>query len=208
MIISTSVPKTGKKKRVYRKKRFTGKRSNTTLTIHRTVYSPVNQIVAGADSGFAYYFQMSQVPNFSEISNMFKQIKLNKVSLRWVPGYTQVDVTNTQRHTYIYTAINPNNVNSGTPTAGSIREQDNFRLHTALKPWSVSLKPVLKAQIGQAGINTYYADKPCAKQWLSPSQADVQYYGFDFLVADSGNLTGTLLGSMEITYSIECRGSR
>lgn len=208
MIISTNAPKTGKKKRVYRKKKFTGKRSNNTLTIHRTVYSPVTQTVVGVDSGYAFYFQMSQVPNFAEISNMFKQIKLNKVTVRWVPGFTQVDVTNTQRHTYLYTAINPNNINSGVPTASSIREQDNFKLRTVTKPWSVAIKPVLKVQIGQAGITTYYADRPCAKQWLSPTQADVQYYGFDFLVADSGNLTGTFLGSMEITYSIECRGSK
>lgn len=38
------------------------------------------------DVGSNYFFQVSQVPNSSEFSGMFKEFKLNYVRLKWQPA--------------------------------------------------------------------------------------------------------------------------
>lgn len=176
---------------------------NNEVVIRRTVLSPIVQTTTGVDEASNYYFQMSQVPNFSEISAMFKEIKLVNVVIKWVPVKTET--TGSEISNVIYFAYNPNNYSTGAPTSATIREQNNCYIRKYTSTFTKKLHPVIKNQVGQAGISTYYTDIPCHKQWMPTESASVRFYGFDWVIPDNGTTATNPLGKFEITYKIACR---
>lgn len=173
-----------------------------TLTLQRSVMPGAIVTNAILDVGSNYFFQVSQVPNSSEFSGMFKEFKLNYVRLKWQPALQN---TNDLAATPMYTAFNNNNLTTGVLSASSIREQSSCVIRNTQKPFSMKLRPVLKSQVGQSGITTYYSNIPCNKQWLSTDSLQVEYYGLDWVIPSPG--VSVPVGEYVITYNITLRGS-
>lgn len=205
-IIDAKITTVSKTRKPYKK--FTKVYKKDSLVIKRTIYSPITRTLTGFDESSNFYFQMSQVPNFAEFSAMFKQIKLNKVTVKWVPVVTQNNNSTVIKNLDMYTAINKDNFITGAPTSNSIREQSNCMIRSRNKGFTQTVYPVIKDQVGIAGATTYYTDIPCSKTWLSTSSGSIIYYGWDWFIADGGEATGTPLGNFIITYHIACRGPK
>lgn len=178
-------------------------KASQSLSVKRTVVSIVACTGPGFDDSANYYFEMTQMPGFSEITAMFTKIKLQGVRLRWCPAFSDTLAGATSISKTMLVAVNTDNVTT-VPTLGSLRERNNVMIKAYDKGFSVKLKPVLKNQVGQAGLLTYYTDTPCNKVTLSPANAGVRFYGLDWSIADTGLPATTILGKWEIIYTVKC----
>lgn len=193
--------------RTNRKRKVNMRPRNNTVLIRRTVVANVTQSATGADIAAAYYFQCSQVPNSSEISSVFKSYKLLSVDVKWIPKIT-VNEANHVSSTNMYVAFNQDNINTGIPTTSTIREQNTCKTKTFFKTWKHRFYPVIKNQVGEAGLATYYTNMPCYKTFISTNSLQLQLYGMDWVIPDPGLSAGTSLGKYEITYNIACKDPR
>lgn len=176
---------------------------NSSIVLRRTVVSAVMAAGAGFNVSDAFYFEMTQVNNFSEITAMFKKIKLLNITIKWLPAISSADA-GIVISKVMYTAVNPDNINTGVPTPATIREQNNVSVRDFTKTFTIKFVPVIKNQVGQAGVTTYYTDMPANQTYLSPSQAGVKMYGLDWSIPDTGLANTVHLGKWEITYNIHC----
>lgn len=195
------------RKKAFHKRKPAMRARNNTVLIRRTAIASVVQTTVGVDTAANYYFQVSQVPNSSEIASMFKSFKLLSVDIKWVPKITQNE-TNNVSSTNMYTAFNQDNNNTGLPNSASMREQNTCKVRTFFKQWKQRIYPVLKNQVGATGVTTYYTNMPCYKTWLSTSSLNIHYYGLDWVIPDAGLGLNVGYGKYEITYNIACKDPR
>ena len=103
---------------------------------------------------------------------MFDQYRIMKVNVKFMPRQTQVtgDI-----YRIFHVALDHTDVTA--PTAETdLLQYDNCRTFHAVKPFSVSLKPVV-AQVVWQGVSAsgYAPGKP--GQWIDCKNAGVQHYG-------------------------------
>lgn len=81
-----------RKPRVIRKIRFSGKKSyKKTVMVKRTVL--VGAISQGAAAqNLAYQFRLSNLPNYTELTNLYDQYKIKSIAFSIVPQCTSADV--------------------------------------------------------------------------------------------------------------------
>ncbi len=174
---------------------------NQQIPFHRKVTVNVQQAASSLPTASSFYFQMSQVADFSDISNIAQLVKLMGVTLKWLPA------TNSETGTisWIQYAPNVNNISNTTPTADIMRSNNQTKSHDITKPFSFSMVPVYPTQLGNQ-VSTYYGLEPTNSRWIDPNSASLISYAFDWYVPDTLLTAGTVLGSWEITYHILAMG--
>lgn len=139
--------------------------------IAQTGWSSSNVAVVGT----SLYFRLSNLPNYTEFTNLFDKYRIMKVRVTFIPKSQQAgtDVA-TARTGTVAVAIDYDSAVS--PAAlGTVMEYDNCKLYTGEKRITRTFKPRIATAVYN-GAFTGYAEG-MKDMWIDNASPDVQYYG-------------------------------
>lgn len=160
-------------------------------------------------------FRLSDLPNYTEFTNLFNEYKLMKVVIKFTPSAVGM-VSNASDSTQVATpggvfgtVINKTGFPTATPTdLQSFEQYQTFKCQSvwSKKPHVRVIRPTLLNDVYMAGGSDAYAVmKPGV--WLSSMYAAAVHYGIIYVLSD---ISGTNIGPaqtywIQMTYYIACR---
>jgi len=194
--------------RVMRKKRpFNMRRklrSPQTTYVKRTVLlSSINGADGTPDFGQGLTFRLQDLPNYTEMSNLFERYTIKKISYRW---YVEQDPNNQTIKKFPTVSWVNSYTSSGAPTAlNQIQQYPTYRKHmfTESRPMTRlhTLRPASLTVNYATGVSSTYNAK--WGQFLTTADAQAQWYGLAIWI---DNLQTGVTLQLEATYHIQLRG--
>lgn len=176
------------------------------LKIKRMTVAGVVQAPGSAATTAPYFFQMSQLPDVSELTDLFFFLRLDRVVMTWEPTMTVSTAAAPLLNNRLFVGFNPRN--SGvTPTATSIESLNGVQIHPLTERFSFSCEPVVLRRLGDQ-VSVYYEEAPCTEIRIDGGSTGLHFYGVDWYISDTGLASGAPLGSWVITYHVTCVGPR
>lgn len=137
---------------------------------------------AGTYTVVSFKFQLDDLPNYSEFTNLFDQYKISAVKLKFWPRFTGADVNPPA------TAIGVSRLwsvidydDSATLTnENQAMEYQNCKTHLSNRPFSLYLKPCVLSEVYRTTLTTGYA--PTRKYRIDVAQPNVPFYGVKTLM--------------------------
>lgn len=178
-----------KRTRSSRSRRSTRRRTAPVRTWRRSIVAAnivtVKRKVTLADVTFniwqsqAYAPLLSQLPNYTEFTNLFEQYRINGIKLDFIPKSTSFEA-NTSASVAImprlYTIIDKDG-NAQTSSETAMQQYGNARLiRDPSKPFSIYIKKPC-VQFGTANTITIVGGAPKASPWLDCDNFNVQHWG-------------------------------
>lgn len=165
--------------------------------------------IAGADAlpagSDATQFAFSQMSTYSDIQNLFDNIRMVKVLYRWVINRTPDWASTTTNRGYPVRITWRHDFNDGNPITRTQMMQGNMReLYLGVdKPYSrwYTLKPALLLQGYESATSTAYSPK--WMQWLDTNDSTAPHYGLKFNWSEL--YTGVAL-RLEAKIVVQCKG--
>lgn len=143
---------------------------------------------AATDELLAISFQLSDLPNYTQLTNLYDQYRILAVKCEFVPRtppvqYYGVSAISSSAPT-LYTAIDLDDVT--TPTANSLLSHESVKFHGAFTPMSTGkyvrwLRPACATEMYQTGGFGGYGAK--TGQWIDTTSSSVQHYGIKWWIA-------------------------
>lgn len=205
---------------VFRRRRFARRRFNrrrrTTRTrrLRRTARGHTRVVsfkrtqtlgtVATNASGYffaSYQFKLADLPNYSDITNLFEVYRLRKVVVRATP----LNPNTTQ------TTLNIANCGSivdyddavAVSSISTMDQYHSFRMHSPMKGWTRTFYPKhavqLYNEVASVG-GTAYAQR---SGWINTAWYNVPHYGLK--VGIEGASVSTNIWSLAVTYYVDAR---
>lgn len=145
--------------------------NKTMLKVQRSVtYSRVSASGAG-EVDTAYSFQLSDLPNYTEFTNLFDEYRIDKVTMVFYPDTQDATPASGTGNTVVYSVLDYDDANAIAISA--LEQYDTMKTHNGLKPWGRSVVPRF-AVAAYAGTFTSYSSKA---GWVDCNSAGVQHYG-------------------------------
>lgn len=138
----------------------------------------------------AYFFSFSMLPNVSEFTTLFDRYRINKVVIKFVPGYSNTVATSNPRCQFI-TAVDYDDASLVTST-NNLLEYDTKRIHDVNRIVVRKFTPAC-AQITGLTQNVSTKDvstrsRPAWKVWLDCANDDDRpHYGLKCQWSGAGN---------------------
>lgn len=155
-------------------------------------------------AGFAYQFQLSQLPNYNEFTALFDAYRINAVVVRFNPMNTvfkgNTDSNNEDTPT-VYAAIDYNNASVPT-SADEMKEYANVNVFPMYQSRNFKIRPRLAIPVYRDGVSNAYLQSP--KQWVDCTYADVPHYGLRVWIA-AGQQRNAFKTTVECTYYMTFR---
>ena len=211
----------------YGKKRKYNKNPNTSRTanvLSRTFFAPAKSVQTAVfnrestmqiarmvqlsdlahsnvvDTARSYSFQLSDLPNYTEFTNLFDSYRFDEVEVIFIPGITEMAVPT---NATVLSAVDFDDAGAAA-SLSSMLQSENCELHTINQPIRIKLKPRF-ASAAFAGAFTSYAN---SSGWVDCASDTIQHYGLKMWF---GVLSGALTGqTWRITarYKISFRCAR
>lgn len=151
-----------------------------------------------ARNGFMY-FRLNDIPQYTDITNLFDQYKINKVKVEFIPTVNSFD-DSTDEIPQVLVAIDKN---TAAPLSGvdTVMAYQNCQQFSADKYYSRSFKPnyLIADSLG--------SNYQTAQTFQSTSLYDIHHYGLQWAVPIFANTTNVDI-QVWVTYWIECRTPR
>ncbi len=169
----------------------------------------------------ASQFSLSQLPTFTDFTNLFDQYRINRITMRFFqpyqqtgtfPLYSAASQTNLPK-LFLGTAIDYDD--SNVPSSmDELRAYQSFRYreitNSDFRSGEVTIRPCISTEIYRTSVTTAY--EPRSGVWLDTAYPDVPHYaikwGCDVMYADGPNpiTVGVAFTiPVEITYDLEFR---
>lgn len=151
-------------------------------------------------------FQIAQIPNVSEFSNLFDRYMITHIKLKW---YLTIDPSAQTAATASYPRLFwvPDYDDSTTPASiNEIREHARCRdavLHPN-RPIIMNIKPAVLQEVYRGAVTTTYAPK--WRTWLDMAVTDCPHYGLKAAIDDFTNLNYKL--RIEGVMYFRCKDTR
>lgn len=170
-----------------------------------------NLLSLTGSAGFAPYcnsfaFQLANLPNNSDFTNLFDEYMISHVQLRF---YLSVDPS-AQAAASAYQPrmwyIRDHNDATAPATLDELRERGDVktRVLTVARPVTINIKPsVLAETVRVGGLTT---QSPRYRTWLPCANNDVPHYGFKWAFDDLTNTNYKV--NVEATYWVRCKTTR
>lgn len=161
----------------------------------------------GAIAKGAMTFQISDIPNVAEFTNLFDYYKLTGVKLRFSLNLdpSAQAPSNAQRPRMFYAIDNDD---STVPTdTDELRQRGRCRewLHNPNKPLSLFIRPKYLNRVSYSAIQDGY--QIAANRWLDLGVPNVPHYGFKYVIENiNADIGQTIL--VDATYYLAFKGSR
>lgn len=167
-------------------------RIKRTVNLFRTSENSTSQYVAipalSTSTGVGMYFQLADLPSFSEYSNLFDEYRVNKLTYRFMPRFSSVDASGSSLAVPdVFTAIDTD----GAFQIGSLNammQYGNLRFRRGDQRFTVSYSPKAfgAVAIGGGTIGGTASVATLTNQWFSlgpnttATAASVDFYGLSF----------------------------
>jgi len=146
----------------------------------RTAYLPgFYALAAGAGAvGAARQFNLSQVPNRTEFTNLYDQYQIKGVKISLIPRFTEALSTGTaQTIGNMWSCLDYDD--ASTPTSiDTLLQYQNVKRTRTNQVHSRFLKPAVAREVFNTGIATAYS--PQKNVWLDCTSDTVEHYGIKF----------------------------
>lgn len=166
----------------------------------------VTQAPGSAASVGNYFFQLSQLPDVSELTLLFMYIRLDRIVMTWEPAMTVSSAAAPLLNNRLFIGFNPRN-SAVTPTATSIESLNGVEIHPVTGKFSFSTVPMALRRLGDQ-LSVYYEEVPSNQVKIDGGSTGLQFYGVDWYISDTGLSSGAPLGSWVISYYLTCFGPR
>lgn len=126
-------------------------------------------------------FGLSDLPNYTEFTNLFDQYKINAIKLTFIPRFTGADINplgTALAVPRIWSVIDYDDASTLTDQNDAYQYQ-NCKTHMMHKPFSIYLKPKVAAEVYQSTIATGYGAK---RMYIDCSVPSVPHYGVKLYV--------------------------
>lgn len=169
-----------------RRRRYTRRRTmrrpltQRALKVHhfkRTFALDYITSAAGSDVLGAYSFTLSQLPNYTEFTNLYDQYRINKILIKFVPNVNSADVAAAATIAQFNTVLD---FNDATPL-GSLNacfEYGNWRMSRGTQIHTRIFRPSTLDATSTSGAIT--ATNPTWRQWISTANSDVPHFGLKY----------------------------
>lgn len=193
-----------RRKRPYRRRRIMRSRlTKRTLLVHhfKRTFTLTPIVVSGASPVFgATTFNLSQLPNSTDFTNLFDMYRINKIVCKFVPNHDNSNIGAAlipNFHTVLdYTdATAPASLNA-------MYEYANWRMSRGIAIHKRVFSPAsLDFVNATAGAN---AGNPTWKQWISTSAPTIEHYAIKY-AAEQAVATGDISWTPYITMYFSCK---
>lgn len=186
----------------------------TILGFKRPASSGTLVITDGAGTGQnvgAWSFQLNQVVNYTELTNLFDNYKINCVVIKfWWHQQPSTVENNLVATPIMHWAVDTNDVTL--PTLAALKQYSTYRVHQFKDAGCYTIKIYPKAQgvMYRTAIAVAYGPK---KMWIASTYSDVPHYGFKFFIDGSQTASGGTgnqdIGGLtyELTYYVAVKDS-
>lgn len=210
------------------RKRVVARRSSTRVPLYKSVRNtwPVvhrfrrqHQLTdidgtntSGQQIGFGLTFQVSDVINASEFSNLYDQFKLTGVKMRmWIMRDNSASASTTAvaqpaafRIPLMYYVVDHDT--STTPTTDELRQYANCRMwqFNNTRPFTLYIKPKMLTEVYRTNVTR--STVPTAPRFISTDQIDTQHFGFRANLINMDDSSIRL--RRELTYYFSCKNPK
>lgn len=134
---------------------------------------------------YSYYFTLSSLPGYSEVTNLFDQYKIRSIQLRFIPfqnGSIADPTSANQCLSLLHFGVIDYDDNTifGANNTGvqSLREYESFREMNMFKnrEFRRKIRPHISVPAYQNAMTTAYTNVP--SRWIDCNYSDVEHYGF------------------------------
>lgn len=176
-----------------------------------------NFTVGAAFSGTQYLFNLSQLPAYTEFTNLFQKYRVKSVKLTFVPQYTGFDAGQQEANAVAATATQwfaQPRVYSFTDNSGSAvyaletdfqQEQNTKLVSNPYKTWSVTLRnPTVLTGANANGTNVL--GEMVVSPWLATGTATIDHFGIyvggisPSVSANGGSLNYSVVAKYELEF--------
>lgn len=180
-----------------RRRKFNGE-----LLVKRTTKAYDADITG--EQGFAFQFNMSALPNFSEFSNLFDRYKITGVKLRVMFLANSIEIGSPTQYSIpiMHHCIDIDDANPPT-TETEILQKNNIKTKRLDRHFNVYLRPKCTMEVFNSVTTTGYAVGNST--WIDMASAAIPHYGWKAWVANGQASPSTqVLGRLKIyaTYYI------
>lgn len=166
-------PRRGRRTRAYRRGRrswlskvYTFRRTNVdTLTVNTTTPNPV------------YWFQLNEIPNYTEFTALYDQYRISKVVYKLIPRASQALPSNPNQGTLFsvidYTDSNPLTSADQANEYASVKRTRGFKTHSRV------IRPKLNVPLYETGAPLTFG-YGVRSGWVNCADPAVHHYGLKF----------------------------
>lgn len=175
------------RRKTYRRRRTARRVAYKTNLVSITRMVKFSDIaISGTWSCPGYYFTLSQLPSYTEFTNLFEQYRINAVKLTFQPYYNSMDTegqianaaagiayNNIPR---LYTLVDKDGAITATTENGMLEYASARFIRNPMKSFSVYVKSPC-VQIGTANSLSIVGGAPKGKVWLDCDNYNIQHWG-------------------------------
>lgn len=145
------------------------------------------------DVNVSYIGQLSQVPNYTEFTNMFDLYKIKAIKWRFMPRANSAEAGTNQGLVKMFTAID---YDDNTPVnIGGIMQYESLKTTNTSQDHVRYVKPRISSQVFQAAPNPAYSS---TRNWLDCDFPSVPHYGLKLVLQQLP--AGTQSFDIQVTY--------
>lgn len=168
----------------------------------RSVYVPSYVVTsAGVDTAFKLEATIADLPNFSEFTSLYDQIRISGISVKFIPRFNVAAVGTSAPPSQLMTCLDYDG--NGPTTVSGIQQYPNLKVTRGLYPHKRYFKPAILTAAYQTATGSAYVPK--WGQFIDAASTTTVHYGLYGMIPD----TGTALSyDLEATYYIQCKNVR
>lgn len=160
----------------------------------------------------AYAFNLNQLPNVSEFTNLFDQYKITGAKLSFVPGaseslYSPISGTSTANGFARFHSVIDYDDTTTPPSEDAMLQYGSLKTTGPMQTHVRYIKPKILHEIYRSAIATGYA--PRAADWIDVGTPDVPHYGIKVWCNAPTSGTNTQISyTVYLTLYFACKNTR
>jgi len=181
---------------------YNGRRNGRVHRFERTASLSSYSTSTGGPTNAVYQFALSDTDNYTELTALFDQYKIDYVDLTFVPFYTESIPGTGECAGVVYSA--PDFDDNSATAAAALRQYSGVQCHKQVDPFAVRIKPRAAMALYSGSVFTQFGNIP--DPWIDANSPGVPHYGFKLAADASGGTAQTW--QVLAKYHISCMSSR
>lgn len=151
----------------------------------------------------AYNFKLSDLPDYSEFTNLFDEYMISKIVIQFTPnGINAAESVNLTDGWFMMVVDKDDDT---TPTTyNTLLQYPNCKIRSYIKPHRLVFYPRVSTAIFNGGVTTAYGSN---RRYIDCSSSGVPHYGFKYGIAQAGTVNSVIY-NLWVTMTVKCRGLR
>lgn len=199
-------PRTNRKRRAYRKRKWTSRIKSGVHFFKRRMVSAFNVYDTATPVHYAWPFSLSSLPNYTEFVNLYESYKISRIKVKFIFSANSNNVSTAATTVClpnIYAVVD-NNDSTALTNITDYLQYRYCKIRRLDSPTSLYLKPSFDVA-AYSGVFTSYAQKT---GWVDTDSPSVLHYGIKFAIDPVTYSAGTnVIGRVQaiVTYYLQMK---